>query len=191
LKGSNKMVIGCWAGRYLIDIDIVPISDGKKVIERITEMAQRHGVQNKDIAFDADGVGGFVDGFLIGAIPFNGGLPPKEVIDKTSGKYIKENYFNLKTQCFYRSGMNVEKGLYKISPEVAIKMYDNKMTVRQRFMYERKAIKRDKVDMDGKLKIIPKDQMKIKLNGDSPDMMDMFMINEIFDLIPTRQRYTA
>jgi hypothetical protein len=58
------------------------------------------------------------------------------------------------------------------------------MTIRQRFMYERKAIKRVRADHDGKLRIIGKDEMKIKLNGDSPDLMDMLMMREIFELKP-------
>lgn len=61
-------------------------------------------------------------------------------------------------------------------------MYDEKMTVKQRFMFERKSIKRKKSDMDGKLQIIGKDEMKAKLNGQSPDIMDMFMMRERFDL---------
>jgi hypothetical protein len=56
------------------------------------------------------------------------------------------------------------------------------MTVRQRFMHERKAIKRDKEDMDGKLRILPKDQMKVYLAGQSPDLMDMFMMREKLEL---------
>lgn len=58
-------------------------------------------------------------------------------------------------------------------------MYDNHMTVRQRFLHERKAIKRDKVDHDGKLRIIPKEEMKAMLNGESPDLLDMVMMREI------------
>jgi hypothetical protein len=63
-------------------------------------------------------------------------------------------------------------------------MYNNNMTIKQRFLYERKAIKRDKVDSDGKLKIISKDEMKSKMGGDSPDLMDMFMMRELFELKP-------
>ncbi len=69
-------------------------------------------------------------------------------------------------------------------------MYDDKMTVKQRFMFERKAIKRDKVDMDGKLRIVSKADMKIKLNGQSPDIMDMFMMKEIFNLVPRNDFFT-
>ena len=64
------------------------------------------------------------------------------------------------------------------------KMYNSEMTIRQRFLMERKAIKRDKVDMDGKLRIISKESMKEKLSGESPDLMDMLMMREVFELKP-------
>ncbi len=182
LKGSNKFVIIAWDGYEAIDIEILDKSDGGQVIDAIKQMAAKHGVQNVDICFDNDGVGGFVDGFIVGANPFNNGGQVMEVRDPASGKLIKENYFNLKTQCYYRSANNVAKGEVIISEYVANKMYDDRMTVRQRLMYERKAIKRDKTDSDGKLRIIGKDEMKVILNGESPDLMDAFMMREYFEL---------
>lgn len=182
LKGSNKFVIIVWDGYEAIDIEILDKSDGQEVINSLKGMAAKHGVQNVDICFDNDGVGGFVDGFIVGANPFNNGGQVMEVRDPASGKLIKENYFNLKTQCYYRSGNNVAKGEVIISEYVANKMYDDRMTVRQRFMHERKAIKRDKTDSDGKLRVISKEEMKVVLNGDSPDLMDAFMMREYFEL---------
>lgn len=182
LKGSNKFVILVWDGYEAIDIEILDKSDGGQVIDALKQMAAKHGVQNVDICFDNDGVGGFVDGFIVGANPFNNGGQVMEVRDPASGKLIKENYFNLKTQCYYRSGNNVAKGEVIISEYVANKMYDDRMTVRQRFMHERKAIKRDKTDSDGKLRVISKEEMKVVLNGDSPDLMDAFMMREYFEL---------
>lgn len=168
LKGSDKFIVGVWDGFELIDLVIMPRSDGKEVIEAIDRKAKEHRVQNHNIVYDNDGVGGFIDGFIVGAIPFhNGGSP----IDG-------ENYKNLKTQCYYKSGDRVNQGGYRISEYVANMMYDDKMTVRQRFMHERRAIKRDKSDMDGKLCIIPKEKMKAILGGQSPDIMDMFMMRE-------------
>src|SRR6478735_2131267 len=187
LKGSDKFIVGGWLGRELVKIKILNKSDGKEVIDAITDMAKEIKCQNKNITYDADGVGGFIDGFIVGAIPFNNGaspfpnpdLPDNETKEE---KEKKENYQNLKTQCYYRSGDKVNKGLYKISEEVANTMYDDKNTFKQRFMFERKAIKRKKADMDGKLQIIGKDEMKTKLNGESPDVMDMFMMRERFYL---------
>jgi hypothetical protein len=187
LEGSNKLVIGAWKGFELVNIEIIDKSDGKQVVEGISAVAEYHKVQNRNIAYDNDGVGGFVKGYIAGAAPFNGGIPALEVTDPASGKKIKENYYNLKTQCFYRSAKNVNAGKYKISKHVANKMYDDKMTVKQRFMYERKAIKRDKIDNDGKLRIISKAEMKAKLNGESPDLMDMLMMRELFELKPKRK----
>lgn len=185
LKGSDKFIVGYWEGYCLEDILILDKSDGKEVIDNITLFAKSYEVQNTDITYDNDGVGGFVDGFIIGAVPFiNGGaaisLPDSKIV--AAGKEVKPNYYNLKTECYYLSGDNVNKGKYRISERVANKMYDDTMTVRQRFLFERKAIKRDKADMDGKLRIIDKKEMKTKLNGQSPDIMDMFMMRERFNL---------
>jgi len=185
LKGSDKFIVGGWLGRELVKIKILNKSDGKEVVDCIVNMAKEIKCQNKNITFDADGVGGFIDGFIKDSIPFNNGASPfpnPELKHGDKGYGEKENYQNLKTQCFYRSGDKVNKGLYKISEEVANTMYDDKTTFKQRFMFERKAIKRKKADMDGKLQIIGKDEMKSKLNGQSPDVMDMFMMRERFDL---------
>lgn len=185
LKGSDKFITGYWEGDCLEDIEIVDKSDGKNVIDVISAMAAAYSIPNSNITYDNDGVGGFVEGFILGSVPFlNGGAPISLPDDKITekGKEIKPNYFNLKTQCYYMSGDSVNAGNYKISERVANKMYDQNTTVRQRFFLERKAIKRDKADFDGKLKIIDKSAMKAKLNGQSPDLMDMFMMKERFKL---------
>lgn len=185
LKGSDKFIAGYWEGNCLEDIEIMSKSDGKQVVDTITAMAVNYGVQNTNITYDNDGVGGFIDGYIVGALPFlNGGraLPNPNTPIIAAGKPVAENYFNLKTQCYYLSGDNVNSGKYRVSERVASKMYDNTMTVRQRFMMERKAIKRAKTDIDGKLQIIGKDEMKTKINGQSPDLMDMFMMRERFNL---------
>lgn len=185
LKGSDKFVVFVWDGNLLIDAVIMPKSKGNEVINAINAMAAKHRVQNRNILFDNDGAGQFVDGFITGAIEFNNGARPmpspiNPARDK-NGNPIPENYFNLKTQCYYVSGDKVNRGELRVSEHVANMMYDNKMTIQQRMMHERKAIKRKKADMDGKLQIIGKDEMKAKLNGDSPDLMDAFMMRSYFD----------
>lgn len=182
LKGSDKFIVGVWYGKELVDILIMDKSDGKEVIDGIKLMAMKHKVSNSNILYDSDGVGGFIDGFIVGANPFNGGATALKIIDPISKKTIVESYENLKTQLIYRSGSEVLKGHYRISEEVANKEYDKKMTVRDRLIYERKAFKRDKADFDGKKKVMKKDQMKIILQGQSPDLMDMFFMREWFDV---------
>jgi len=187
LEGSDKFVIGYWEGKSLEDIEIIDKSNGADVINQIKKMAVAYHVPNNKICYDADGVGGFIDGFIQGAISFKNGSSPIEVKDNT-GKKSQENYFNLKTQCFYKSGISVKNNEYLISERVANKIYDKNKTVRQRFIEERKAIKKYKTDSDGKLRIIPKEEMKVLLNGQSPDLMDMFMMRQIFELKTVRSR---
>lgn len=188
MKGSNKFITGVWYGNELEDIMIMDKSRGNDVINGIENMARAHKVQNQHVAFDADGVGSFVDGFIKGAVAFNNNArpfphPTSPLKDK-NGNPIPENYFNLKTQCYYKSADMVNAGELRVSDRVANMMYDDKMTVKQRFFHERKAIKRDKADMDGKLQMIPKDKMKVILGGESPDIMDMFMMKSVFEYKP-------
>lgn len=186
MKGSDKFIVWVWYGNEIVDALIMDKSNGKQIILGISGLAAKHSVQNRFIAFDNDGVGSFIDGFIEGAVEFNNGgraypHPEKPMRDR-KGLVLPENYEHVKAQCYYRSGNNVKDGVYKISENVASMMYDDKMTIRQRFMHERKAIKRGKADMDGKLRLIKKDEMKVYLGGDSPDLLDAFMMREIFNV---------
>lgn len=182
LKGSNKLIVSYFEKRSLEDMIILDKSDGKQVLNAVKKLAARYKVPNKRILFDADGVGGYLDGFLPGSISFHGGAAPLPVYDKMTDENLKENYQNLKTQLIYRSGMQVNKDKYRVSERVANMRYDDKMTVQERMIHERRAFKRDKVDHDGKLKVIPKDKMKLLLQGESPDIMDTFFMNEYFEI---------
>lgn len=181
LEGSDIFCIGLWDGMELIDIEVVPKSGGDVVLQKIENMAKDNKVSQRNICFDADGVGGFLQGFLKNAIAFKNNSKP----------YSGENYEHLKAQCYYKSAKNVKEGGYAISERVATKMYNDKMTVRQRFLFERKSIKRKKDTVSGKLCINPKSDMKLRLNGESPDLMDMFMMREVFDLVPKTPNYAA
>lgn len=188
LEGSDKFDVGVWYGKELVDLLIMDKSSGPEVINGIMNMAKAHKVQNRNICYDDDGVGAFVGGFIPGSVQFNNNSTPLPDPNATGPNRDKpENYKNLKTQCYYRSGRAVESGEYKVNEQVADKMYDDTMTVRQRFMHERKAIKKARKDDDGKLCIIKKDEMRTKIGGQSPDLMDMFMMRERFDLEPSFQ----
>jgi hypothetical protein len=183
-KGSDKFIVGVWDDKRLIDIKIMDKSNGVEVIDTFKDFSQKYNVPNNCIVYDADGIGSLLDGFFPGAVGFNNGGTP---IGTVKNSKDKPNYTNLKTQCYYETANDVNAGLYSIDESVGCIMYDDKMTVKQRFIYEQKAIKRDKADADGKLKIIPKEQMKVILMNQSPDMMDMFMMRKVFDLKPLKK----
>ena len=176
LKGSDKFVVFVWDGRIIIDFSVLNKSNGKQVVDKIKDLAKKHRVTNSNIVFDNDGVGGFVDGFIPNAKEFKNGSKPLKVKGKD------QNYPNLKTQCYYRSGDAVLNGNIYVPPSVANRMYDGKDTLKQRLIFERKAIKKAKSDYDGKLRINDKAEQKPYLNGQSPDVMDAFMEIEYFDI---------
>lgn len=182
LQGSNKFIISVFDGRFLMDMAVVDKTNGQQIITSVKTFQSKYYVANSRVLYDADGVGGFIDGFIPDAIAFHGNAAVLPTTDSISGKTIKENYQNLKTQLIYHSGMSVGKGLYKVSEYVSNMKYSEEMTVRQRMIHERKAFKKTNVDYDGKLKVIPKEQMKEILLGESPDIMDTFFMNEYFEI---------
>ncbi|WP_185956490.1 terminase large subunit domain-containing protein [Changchengzhania lutea] len=182
MGGKDKLIISYFEGYRLEDILIIDKSSGKDVIDAITLFQSKHQVGNSKVIYDADGVGAFIggenNGFIEGAIAFHNGSKAIETNDK-------RKFYNLKTQCFIYSGERVSRSESFISENVANTMYDDKMTVRQRLMFERKAIK-TKVQRDEEpVRLIGKDEMKQKyLTGGSPDLLDGFMMNEYFDIMP-------
>ena len=183
LKGSDKLVIFVWDGKILIDFIVLSKSNGKQVVEAIKLLAKKHGVSNSNIVFDNDGVGGFVDGFIPNAKEFKNGGRPVRV------RGSEPNYPNLKTQCYYLSGDSVANGDYYVLPDVANRMYDDKDTLKDRFLFERKAIKKAKTDHDGKLRINDKSEQKAYLDGESPDLMDAFMEREFLGISKTTTKF--
>lgn len=178
LGGEDKLIINYFEGRRWEDIMIIPKSSGKDVIDAVKKMQKKHAVPNRQVTYDADGVGGFIggneNGFISGAMPFHNGSKSLPCEDGRSFK-------NLKTQCYIFSGEYFDNNEYYISEGVANTMYDDKMTVRQRLNYERKAIKRKPKTDEEPNSLISKKEMKQKyLNGTSPDIMDSLMMNEIF-----------
>jgi hypothetical protein len=180
LKGSDLLIVGVWEGFRLIDIGIMEKSKGNQVIDLIKELAYKWNVPQSHILYDDDGVGQFIDGFIQNANAFkNGGSPIPEIIN---GKKIEPNYKYLRDQCFFKLADRVNNDGYYISPEVANKVVKGK-TVREHIMEERRSIKRDKPDYDGKLAVIPK-HMRKAIIGHSTDFMDMWMMREWFELQP-------
>lgn len=178
LKGSDKFITWTWEGCVIVDVEIMDRSDGKEVVDKIKSQKNKHAVPNSNIVYDNDGVGGFVDGFIRGAVEFKNG----------SKALNGENYANLKTQCYYKSADRLNSGGIYMLESVANSMYDDKMTIKQRLSYERRAIKKYKNDEDGKLRILPKKEMKKLLKGESPDLWDAIMQVEIFDLKPKAKK---
>jgi len=161
LMGSDKLVLCYWLGFVAEKIIVMPKSDGKQVIDAIEQMANTYGVPKSRIVYDSDGVGGFINGFINGAKAFNNGAKALN----------NENYKNLKTQCIYKFCDRVKQSGYYIKDAL------NKENI----IIELSQLKRAKIDSDGKLEVVGKDEIK-KIIGHSPDFSDSLIMREFLEL---------
>jgi hypothetical protein len=78
-----------------------------------------------------------------------------------------ENYKNLKTQCFYKLAEQINMG------NIWVKCND--IELRNKIIEELEVVRRKNIDLDGKLAILSKKEMKTIL-GHSPDYADALMM---------------
>lgn len=168
MQGSDKFTLGGWSGLVLNVIKDFDKSDGKEVIDNIIELKNSIKTPNSRIVYDSDGVGNYLSGFLRGAKGFvNNGRPIK-----VGNKNVE--YQNLKTQCQYKLAEYInERKIYinaKISEET-----------KKLIIEELEQLKSYQTDRDGKLKTVPKNQLR-QILGRSPDFLDMLTMRMIFEL---------
>jgi phage terminase large subunit len=166
--GSDKMVICVWSGFRVIEIFTLDKSSITQTAEAIRGLALKHKVPNSNIIADEDGVGGGV----VDVLHCKGFV--------NNSKALKEEnqlmeYQNLKTQCYYKLAEKIQLN------EIFINCNDG--YTQDLIIKELEQVKRDKIDSDGKLKIIPKEKVK-ELIGHSPDYTDALMMRLWFELSP-------
>jgi hypothetical protein len=166
--GSDKMVICVWSGFRVIEIFTLDKSSITQTAEAIRGLALKHKVPNSNIIADEDGVGGGV----VDVLQCKGFVNNSKALKEES--QIME-YQNLKTQCYYKLAEKIQRN------EVFINCNDG--YVQDLIIKELEQVKRDKIDNDGKLRIIPKEKVK-ELIGHSPDYTDALMMRLWFELSP-------
>lgn len=164
LQGSDELVIGVWYGLVCVVRVAIPKSDGKLVVLTIDSLKIKHKVPNSNIIYDADGIGGFIGGFVKGAVAFHNGAAP----------LYGENYENIKTQLYYKLAK------YVMSREIWMAAEMDDRTI-EKIKAEVAQIKSRTPDDDKKLKIIKKEEVKKNI-GRSPDNTDMMMMRMYFEM---------
>ena len=142
-----------------------------ELAEYIRELQKNHQVKLSNIIVDSDGVGGGLQDVLRCKGFINNSTPIK-----------KENYQNLKTQCYYKLADLINKGQIGISVIDADK--------RKLITEELEQVRSKDIDKDGKLKIVPKDVVKAVI-GRSPDYSDALAMRMFYEVKPKIGRYTV
>ena len=160
--GEDRTVITVWYGWECVHVYTYKKTSTTTVAGLIKEKAKQHNVSASHILIDEDGIGGGVLDQLYGA---------KGFIANTRAAR-GENYQNLKAQCGYALAAKVQ------AREIGVRIDDTEM--KQSLIAELEQIKAKDIDKDGKLAIIPKDQVKQAL-GRSPDLSDTLLMRMAFE----------
>jgi phage terminase large subunit len=169
--GSDSTVIGIWDG-FRVKLHQYNGKSVVEVAEIIKQFQAEHQVPNSQIVVDEDGVGGGVVDILRCKGFVNNSSPLENPITRQ-----KENFDNLKSQCYFK---------------LAELMNDNKIfinasgTIKEKIIQELEQVKQKSVDNDGKKGVMPKDKVKA-LIGRSPDFSDCLAMRMIFEYTPKFQ----
>jgi len=134
-------------------------------LDLVKSISEKHGVPRRNIAFDCDGVGNFMKGFLRTSLDYRGNASPIEI------KGVKQNYANLRSQCYYIAGQKVN------DYEIYVAEQQHREIIGKELRATLKAEKRS----DLKLRVIPKDEIKSAI-GHSPDYADNFAMRMALEL---------
>jgi hypothetical protein len=146
---------------------------------KLEEIRYRLQIGNSEVLVDEDGMGGGIVDFLKfkGFVNNSSPLPaPNGPVDE-KGNPIKENYDNLKSQCYFRMAERINRNeLY---------LECDSEEVKQWIIEELEQVKQKALDSDLKKGVVPKDKVK-ELIGRSPDFSDAIMMREYFELKPKK-----
>jgi hypothetical protein len=166
--GSDSTVIGVWSG-FRVRFHQFNGKSVVEVAELIKNYALEHKVPTSNIVVDEDGVGGGVVDILRCKGFVNNSSPLKNPITNS-----KENYDNLKSQCYFKLSDFINKS------EIYIQA-DGKQ--KQLIIQELEQVKQKGVDNDSSKGIISKDKVKAAI-GRSPDFSDCLAMRMFFEYTP-------
>jgi hypothetical protein len=164
--GSDKMVIMVWDGFRVEEIFSMDKSSITDIAEKIRTLSRKYKIPLSNVIADEDGVGGG----LVDILKCNGFVNNARPLEE-DGNSVQ--YQNLKTQCYYKLASLIQ------TDQIYINCDD--MDVKNTIIEELEQVKRDKIDHDGKLKILPKEKVK-ELIGRSPDYSDALMMRMYFEI---------
>jgi PBSX family phage terminase large subunit len=169
--GKDKTVFRVWHGWVCVYSFRIEKSGIDEVVKKAKELMKQHNVPLSNVVADEDGVGGGVidflkcKGFINNSSPLNNG-----------------NYSNLKSQC---SILTAKKIQLNEMGEVC-----HESSLKDIVCEEMEQIKLKDIDKDGKLSIVPKDEIKEHI-GRSPDEWDSIMMRYYFELKPKSKKVRA
>jgi phage terminase large subunit len=166
--GKDRTIICVWNGLTLTEIKVLHRASVDEVVNEIRTIAKNNNVLLQNIVCDEDGVGGGVVDFLKCRGFVNG------------SKAKQPQYQNLKSECYYLLAQFIEQNYLTCLVN----------SHKEQIVKELEMIKRHRADVDGKLQVTPKEQIKLR-EGISPDFADAIMMRMFFELNPSYGQYVV
>ncbi len=162
MKGRDRFVAGKGVGHVCTIIIDKEFSTGKMIETDLRDAMIEHRISRSNTVADSDGLGNYLESYLIGIKEFRGGL-----------RALDDRYDNLKTQCAFKLAELINNRDFRI---ICTKEQE------ERIKTELGQLKQANVDSDTKKKaLISKEDMKLSL-GHSPDYLDMLIMLMIFEI---------
>jgi phage terminase large subunit len=182
--GRDKTVFNFWDGLQSVRREQYTEQGTDKTIQLIRDNAAAERIPYSHILVDEDGIGGGVvdqlpgvKGFVAASSP----IPTRTMLRRqmlptaninVEGKRQVAAFQHLKAQCAFKLAELVE------THRIACKPAGDQDEIAEDFAQ----IRQKDMDKDGKLKIVPKDEVKEAL-GRSPDIGDTFIMRMYFELL--------
>jgi len=176
-KGKDNTVIMLWDG---LRVENIFMENGRLVdenVNKIKELQYLYGVPNSNTIVDEDGIGGGVVDYLkcVGFVNNSTPLPSPDAPYNDKGEKPKENFNNLKSQCYFKLANYIN--------DSKIFVNTNDLQTKSYLIQELEQVKQHNIDKDGKKAVIPKDVVKANI-GRSPDFSDALMMRMYFEYVP-------
>jgi hypothetical protein len=178
--GSDKAIIAAWHGWTVIEVVIFDISKTTEIQNAIQALRVKHQISKMNCIGDEDGVGGGVidntgiRGFVNNSSPLEENTP--------EGKK-KTNYTNLQSQCGYGLAKVINENKLHFKADISEKH-------KEEVIEELEQLKSFNNDNEGKLRILPKAEIKQNI-GRSPDWRDLLLMRYYFELKPKSKKVRA
>lgn len=178
----TPMVI--WKGLRIVAIEMLQhMGDMKLLVDLIVRILDQYGVAHSNFAFDATGIGYYLDSF-IDANPITANKTPYVEYDSEGNKVQFEQFFNVRSQLLSKMQVLFQTGRISTS-----------LSLDTRYPYGKNAEMRtlrdilfDEIDIfvpgskNHKTLYLSKDDYKARHNKNSPDLMDSISLRAFFEL---------
>jgi len=175
--GSDRTTISYWEGlscrRIAIYTKLPTVPDPHdprkaSVAGKLIEWRTHYGVPLSHVLVDEDGVGGGVVDYL----HCKGFMGGRKAFPMPLNRKVPQNFVNLRAQCSYKLAEYINGRKISVPIENA--------DLRDGLVAELEQIKAKDHDRDGKLLVVPKEEIKEKI-GRSPDLADNLMMRMWFE----------